>query len=52
MMKGDWDGALADYNRAIEIDPKLAAAHLNLGFVLIEKGKPDDAVSELKTAAA
>ena len=29
--KGDLDGAIADYNRAIELDPKLAIAYNNRG---------------------
>jgi tetratricopeptide (TPR) repeat protein len=35
--KGDFQGALADFNRAIEIDPKYAIAYYGRGFVTAEK---------------
>src|SRR4029077_10182209 len=37
--KGDHDGAIADYNRAIELDPKYAGAYNNRG--LAKKAKVD-----------
>jgi tetratricopeptide (TPR) repeat protein len=35
--KGDVQGALADFNRAIEIDPKYAIAYYGRGFLAVEK---------------
>lgn len=39
--------ATFNYRRAIEIDSKLAAAHLNLGRALLEKGEAAEALNEL-----
>jgi tetratricopeptide (TPR) repeat protein len=36
-MKGDLDGAEAEYLKAIEIDPRHVAAHNNLGMLLDDK---------------
>ena len=30
--KGDFDGAIADYNRALELDPKFAIAYADRGI--------------------
>jgi len=45
-----YDEATAEYRRAIELDPKLAAAYQNLGALLV-KGKPAEAKQLLATAA-
>ncbi len=37
--KGQYELALADLNRAIELDPSLTVAYLNRGFVHKEKGQ-------------
>jgi len=42
----DADGALADYNRAIELEPKQAFAYGNLAFVYMSKGEYDRALAE------
>jgi len=42
--------ASAAYAKAIELDPKMAAAHLNLGLVLLERD-PAAAVPPLEKAA-
>lgn len=34
----DFDGAIADYEKAIHLDPKDAIAHNNLGLILEQKG--------------
>ena len=35
---GDIDGAVLDYEKAVELDPKDAVAHNNLGMLLEQKG--------------
>ena len=39
------DEAIACYNKAIELDPKLAIAHNNLGVALHDKGRTDEAIA-------
>jgi tetratricopeptide (TPR) repeat protein/serine/threonine protein kinase len=41
---GEYDKAIADYRRAIELNTN-AAAHYNLGRVLAEQGKLDEAIA-------
>src|SRR3990170_1328845 len=36
--KGDLDGAIADYNRALELDSRNAIAYNNRGNVKLDKG--------------
>src|SRR6266496_4192063 len=40
--KGDLDGAIADFNRAIELDPKLAISYHNRGLAQKAKGAIPD----------
>src|SRR6185436_1765049 len=42
--KGDLDGAIADFNRAIELDPKLAISYHNRGLAQKAKGDLDGAI--------
>ncbi len=44
------DEAEANYRRAIELDPKRASFHFNLGLVLEKRGANRDAMKEYKTA--
>lgn len=46
------DLAVSEYRHAIELDPDLPDAHLNLGLALAEQGDLDAALVELKTAHA
>ncbi|MEO6789102.1 MAG: tetratricopeptide repeat protein, partial [Chthoniobacteraceae bacterium] len=48
--KGDNDGALADFNRAIDIDPKLADAWHDRGAVRSQKGDLEGAIADLSRA--
>ena len=44
------DEAIACYKKAIELDPKPASAHNNLGAALATKGRPDEAIACYKKA--
>ncbi len=48
--KGDVDGAIASYKKALELDPKSPLAHYNLGFALGAKGDQDGAIASYKKA--
>jgi tetratricopeptide (TPR) repeat protein len=41
---GMLDGAIAHYQRALELDPKLAFVHNNLGSALADKGRNRDSI--------
>ncbi len=45
-----WEEAIFAYGRAIALDPKLGAAHLNLGLVLLDR-QPAAAVERFRRAA-
>jgi tetratricopeptide (TPR) repeat protein len=46
------DEAIAEYRKAIEIDPKDANAHYALGLVLGDLGQRAKAIAEYKAAIA
>src|SRR4029077_18844208 len=48
--KGDYDGAIADFNRAIELDPKLAIFYTNRGLAKEAKGDLDGAIADYTRA--
>jgi tetratricopeptide (TPR) repeat protein len=48
--KGQPDLAIADFNKALEIDPKDAHAYSIRGSVYTEKGQYDQAISDLNKA--
>ncbi len=48
--KGQYDLAIADYNKAIVIDPKLALAYYGRGNAYGQKGQYDQAWEDLKKA--
>ncbi len=48
--KGDLDGAIADYNRAIELNPKDARAYNNRGIAKRAKGDLDGAIADYNRA--
>ncbi|MEO0875001.1 MAG: tetratricopeptide repeat protein [Bacteroidota bacterium] len=41
---GNLDGALSDYAKALELDPKYAAAANNSGLILFQKDQYDEAI--------
>jgi lipoprotein NlpI len=48
--KGDNDRAIADFNEAIRIDPKSAAAFNNRGYAYSDKGDNDRAIADFNEA--
>jgi tetratricopeptide (TPR) repeat protein len=48
--EGDLDGAVADFTKAIDLDPRLALAYFNRGEVLIQKGNFDAAIADFTKA--
>jgi tetratricopeptide (TPR) repeat protein len=50
LTKGDYNRALVDFDKAIELDPKLAALYLGRGTVYLEKGNTEKAIGDLTLA--
>ena len=50
MKKGDYDKAIANYNEAIRLDPKLARAFNNRGFAYYGKREYDKAIADCSEA--
>jgi tetratricopeptide (TPR) repeat protein len=48
--EGQLDEAIAQYQKAIEINPKFAQAHGNLGLAFFQKGQLEDAITECQEA--
>jgi tetratricopeptide (TPR) repeat protein len=48
--KGDYDRAIAEYTKAIEIDPRFAVAYYNRGLAWGKKGDYDRAIAEYTKA--
>jgi tetratricopeptide (TPR) repeat protein len=48
--KGDLDGAMADYNQAIKLNPKYPAAYDGLGITKFKKGDLDGAMADYNQA--
>jgi tetratricopeptide (TPR) repeat protein len=48
--KGDNDRAIADYNQAIQLDPKFADAYDNRGLAYADKGDDDRAIADYRIA--
>ena len=45
---GQYDRAIAQYGKTLEIDPSFALAHFNLGGALGQKGQFDEAIAEFQ----
>jgi tetratricopeptide (TPR) repeat protein len=50
--KGDLDGAIADFSRAIELSPQHAPAYYNRGIARSDKGDLDGAIADYNKAIA
>jgi tetratricopeptide (TPR) repeat protein len=50
--KGDLDGAIADYSKAVEINPRYAEAYANRGLARKTKGDLDGAIADYDEAIA
>jgi protein O-mannosyl-transferase len=48
--KGDTAAAMAQYNKALELNPDYADAHFNLGSALLQLGKSDEAIVHYQRA--
>ena len=48
--KGQYDQAISDFNKAIEINPRYAEAFYNRGIIYGKKGQYDQAISDLNKA--
>jgi tetratricopeptide (TPR) repeat protein len=48
--KGQPDRALADFNKALELNPRLAEAYSNRGWAYFEKGQYDQAIADCDKA--
>ncbi len=48
--KGDYDQAIADYEKAIQLKSDFATAYYNRGQVLKEQAKNTEAIADLKKA--
>jgi len=50
--KGEVERAIADYNKAIALDPKFAKAYTNRGVAYRKKGESDRAIADFTKAIA
>jgi len=48
-VRGDYEGALAEIERALAISPNLAGAHAERGAILIFSGRPKEGLAALQT---
>jgi tetratricopeptide (TPR) repeat protein len=48
--RGNVDEAIAEYQKALQINPEHAAAHINLGSEFLQKGKADEAIAHFQKA--
>jgi tetratricopeptide (TPR) repeat protein len=48
MHKGDPERAIIDFDRALELDPKLAVAYTNRGLAWLLQGKDDKAQKDFE----
>lgn len=51
-MAGDQQGAIRKLHEALGVNPRSAMANFNMGYILLQQGKPADAVPWLEKALA
>jgi tetratricopeptide (TPR) repeat protein len=52
MIDGDLASAMADFSRAVQVSPKLAEAHVNLGAAMVGMRLDKDGISEIDQGLA
>ena len=50
MEKGQYDDAVAGWQKALALNPEDAKAHLNMGYVMQQSGRLDEAINQYQTA--
>ena len=50
VLKEQWDGGIAEYNKALELNPRFAIAYRTRGFAYCGKGQYDQAISDFTKA--
>ncbi|MHC4756904.1 MAG: tetratricopeptide repeat protein [Planctomycetota bacterium] len=50
VLKEQWDEGIAEYNKALELNPRFAIAYRTRGFAYCGKGKDDRAISDFTKA--
>ena len=48
--KGDYDSAISDYNKAIELSPKFAVAYNHRGYAYVHKRDKGHAIADFRKA--
>ena len=48
--KGDYDGAIREFRKALEINPEMGEAHFDLAGALMQKGEVGPAIASLRAA--
>ena len=48
----EYDHAIGESKRMLELDPMFPLAYPELGLALVESGRPDEAIAELKQGLA
>lgn len=49
-LKGEYEAAIGEYKKSLELNPSSTEAHNNLGFAYLDKGDIDNAIAEQKKA--
>lgn len=49
-LRKEFDSAIKEYKKSLELNPDIAIVHSNMGFAYLDKGDIDNAISEQKKA--